>query len=1053
MTDMGPSQDAALWWTRGVNRAERLTCPPQQPQTGGRGTAGDQDLVGPWRGDYPSAEQFEARLADLGLTAQGLHALLAESPDALAGRIGEPSWVAVVDRALAAAPETAPRPADGISWTEGFATVLAPFTETAADRLLEAAESTGAAAVADLKALRRCFTEQLGPALVAVARRTLVLELHVLRVTGRLTGATPQQRFADFVRHCAGRAALEALLHEYAVLARLLAQTCEQTVAAWLELLDRLAADRELLRPALLEGADPGLLVDVRTGAGDRHRQGRAVAVLTFEHGARVVHKPRPLGVHTHFNQAVDWLGERLPGLGLRTLAVLTRPGHGWVEHAAAEPCRDPAQVRRFYHRLGALLALVHALGCTDLHYENLIACADQPVLVDLETLFHPALARPPAVAEDPALQALDDSVLRTALLPLLLVGEHGAFDLSALGGEKGVPLPEEVADWAEAATDQMRLVRSSALSRGAANRPRLADAEADPGAHAESLLAGFRAGYDVIAAHRDELVDPVGPLARFAADETRVVARDTSHYLTLLDESTHPDVLRRALDRDRLLDILWRESVGDPARRPLVAAELAELWAGDVPLVTGRPARRGLTIGQLTATGPVAEPGLRWVTRRLATMSHTDRYDQEWLIRAALATRATEAGRRLTAAPTGPGPATVPDPERLLAAACAIADQILAGAHTNGHRVNWLGLEPLGERHWAVLPQGAGLPHGYCGTALFLAQLASLTGLERYATVARRAVRPVPELLAALAAHPQRLPEIGGGFSGLGGIAYTLSQLATLLDDREIAGWVGRAVELTQVAPAGSQDPGVLDGDAGCLAAMLAVHQAGGPEQAYATALECARRLALRPTTDLPAGGFTSGAAGIGWALLRFAEAGDGEPFARAGLAALRRSTGQLPRGEGSSTPSDGWYSPLTGTALAIADSPAAAADPALAALLTRELAAVANRAEPADHSLGYGEAGILELLLAVDPGHHRAPGAASARAGALLASLDRFGPRCGTPDAVPSPGLLTGLAGIGHGLLRLGFRARIPSVLLLRAPTAQTTRQKLPSLTGGLA
>jgi lantibiotic modifying enzyme len=57
---------------------------------------------------------------------------------------------------------------------------------------------------------------------------------------------------------------------------------------------------------------------------------------------------------------------------------------------------------------------------------------------------------------------------------------------------------------------------------------------------------------------------------------------------------------------------------------------------------------------------------------------------------------------------------------------------------------------------------------------------------------------------------------------------------------------------------------------------------------------------------------------------------------------------------------------------------------------------------------------------------------------AGALLAALDRFGPRCATPDSVSSPGLLTGLAGIGYELLRLGFGARVPSVLLLQSPAS---------------
>lgn len=38
---------------------------------------------------------------------------------------------------------------------------------------------------------------------------------------------------------------------------------------------------------------------------------------------------------------------------------------------------------------------------------------------------------------------------------------------------------------------------------------------------------------------------------------------------------------------------------------------------------------------------------------------------------------------------------------------------------------------------------------------------------------------------------------------------------------------------------------------------------------------------------------------------------------------------------------------------------------------------------------------------------------------------------------EGVTSPGLLTGLAGVGYGLLRLGFGSRIPSVLLLEPKT----------------
>ncbi|WP_460397262.1 hypothetical protein, partial [Actinophytocola sediminis] len=59
--------------------------------------------------------------------------------------------------------------------------------------------------------------------------------------------------------------------------------------------------------------------------------------------------------------------------------------------------------------------------------------------------------------------------------------------------------------------------------------------------------------------------------------------------------------------------------------------------------------------------------------------------------------------------------------------------------------------------------------------------------------------------------------------------------------------------------------------------------------------------------------------------------------------------------------------------------------------------------------------------------------------RAGLVLDAIHRYGPAGGVPREVPTPGLLTGLAGIGYGLLRLGFADRVPSVLLFE-PTRPT-------------
>jgi len=191
-----------------------------------------------------------------------------------------------------------------------------------------------------------------------------------------------------------------------------------------------------------------------------------------------------------------------------------------------------------------------------------------------------------------------------------------------------------------------------------------------------------------------------------------------------------------------------------------------------------------------------------------------------------------------------------------------------------------------------------------------------------------------------------------------------------------------------------------VVDGVAGSLAAMLAVSTANSLTLAdhYATVLRGA---------ICEANGFARGHAGIGWALRRYAATVHDELSDVAGRAFLETDA---------TDPTDtGWCSGLAGTTLARSDE-------RLAALL-------AEREPLRDMSLCHGELGVIEALSTCRPSM------ATRRTALLLGTLDEHGARCATPGGVPSPGLLTGLAGIGHGLLRQGFP--VPSVLLLEMNT----------------
>ncbi|MGW4173838.1 type 2 lanthipeptide synthetase LanM family protein [Streptomyces rubiginosohelvolus] len=965
---------------------------------------------------------------------------------------GEPAWAVFAREAVAAAPRdavVADRAYPGLS---GFGPIVAPFVEAAAGRLRKALadgefDGDGAPVLAD-------FRRQLTRRLARIAARTLVTELHEARRLGRLSGEGAEERFRDFVASTARRDGLDRLVTGYPVLARLLATACLNSADAFAELVARLAADRHLLAPAGVFGdrggalgasTGPGALTGVEAGAGDSHRGGRSVMLLRFADGTRLVYKPRPLAAHRHFNSLAEWFGS-LPGTPeLRVLRVLDRGDYGWAEFVEERPCASEAETGQFYRRQGALLALLHALDGTDLHHENLIACGPHPVLVDVETLFHPPLG--PARSADPAARALHDSVHRVGLLPQLLVGDTTALDMSAIGGGGAASSPIETADWAEAGTDRMRLVRRAGRFTESANRPRLGTEAADPSAYTEALCDGFRAGYTAIHDHRDELLHPDGPLRRFAGDEVRVVPRPTWTYTTLLDESTHPDLMRDAAERHRVLSLLRTPLLGVPALSGVEDEEIAELWCGDVPVFTTRPGSAELWGGtgrtvagpapDGSATGADAATGLARVEAKVRAMDTVDRQDQERIIRTAMVSTSPRPPHRPGPGGRTPGAAIAPEPEQLLSAARSVGDRLVSLAYRHEGRTNWIGLELLGERYWRLTPMAADLAGGYTGPALFLAQLAALTGVSRYAEAAREALAPVPGLLDALHGRADELGALGSGaYAGLGGIAYALTEVGTLLGDPEVLDLAGPAVRLSCAANAAEDGYGVRGGAAGGLVSLLAVYHATGRPQAWWGAVRCADRLAAAPAPDT--GGFADGAAGIGWALLRLAGAGGDARHRSTGLAALRRATALT---DAAKDPGPAWCAGAAGVALAIADSPAARQDTELSGWLAARSGELAGIGPLADDSLCHGESGLLELLA-----HSALPAllpdvrtAWMRRAGTLLASADRTGPQCGTPGGVPHPGLLTGLSGIGHGLLRAGFPDRIGSALLLdpsRAP-----------------
>ncbi|MFC6593940.1 type 2 lanthipeptide synthetase LanM family protein [Kitasatospora paranensis] len=1013
---------------------------------------------------------FDRRLAADGLDPAELALLLGESPTALAARLGPQGWADRLADAFDRAPAPAAAPPDGDE--HPFAVLAAPLIAAARDRLTTALTALGPTPLGSPADLTAMLLPALTGTAHAMAVRTLIVELHVARLTGRLTGATPEDRYRDFLRLLAEPAEAIRILAEHPVLARRLTTAADQWADTGRTLLHRLAADLPAVARTFAAGADPGPLTAIRTGLGDAHRGGATVAGLTFADGTRIVYKPRPLDVDVHFQALVRRLNPQLR-LPLLDVPLLARDGYGWMAHVTARPCRDATELHAFYHRAGTLAALLHLTDAVDCHAQNLLAVGDQPVLVDLEALLHPDLHEPAkdlSHAERLARHDAAHSVLRSGLLPQRMWDEdgNGGTDLSALGWDPSRLPPRPAPEVVGLGTDEIRIEYRPAPVEAPGNRPLPPDRPLCLADHADAVDAGFTEAYRLLAADREQ-VDLL--LTAFARDETRLLRRDTLEYRSLLATACHPDLLRDALDQDRHLDRLWALAAWEDSVGGFVAHEHADLWNNDVPVFTIRPDG----VHARSSTGAVIpdvtdRPALDVAREKLAAFGEDDLARQRRLLRLSLTTADGAAEPRrtpTTAEPRTPATAEpratpVPDPgpprdpdgsalrSRALAKAAEAADDLLREAYRGPDDLAWTGPNWAPPGRWAPAELGPDLYSGTAGIVLFLDRLARVTGDTGHRRSADAATATLRRQIR------RRTDRLGGGITGTGGLLYTLAQLTADRPDPELDTLAEALVARAAATAADDTWYDVIAGSAGTIGG-LAAWAAVRPGAAVTDALaRCARHLAdrarphpeggvgwlpqpLAATVDRPLAGFAHGCSGIAWALVTAARLlGDDRlpDLARAAFA-HERTLYDPAAGNWRDVREDPavrehpvlWCHGAAGAALARAETADLLDDPELRAERAAALTTVAQSGFGLNSSLCHGDLGNIDVL--------RLSGAPYVgAAAAALDTLDRDGWACGLPHGVRSPSLMVGVAGIGHGLLRLASPEAVPSVLALRPP-----------------
>ncbi len=932
------------------------------------------------------------------------------------------------------------------------------------------------------------------------------------RLLGQLQNGCPKTQYRAFIKKMLQDGELLIFFQEYPVLARLVATVTDFWVNSIGEFIQRLAADLSDIQQTFQPNTELGKVEHINPLMSDPHNQGRSVIGVGFASGLKLIYKPKDLGLEVAYFQLLNWCNQQEFPLPFKLIKVLNRSAYGWVEFVEYLPCQNQEEIKRYYQRSGQLLCLLYILGATDCHHENLIACGEHPVLVDLETLMHhpfPEIVgqekREGAEALFLAQKQLGDSVLRTGLLPHWDVGPDGrnAYDVSGLGGVGEQETSYRVPKWENVNTDGMALGHETVKMPAQANAPSLEGVMPSANEYVEELVDGFEQMYRFLVAYRDILLQGLeeqsdstdtlptqasqhlkskqsltSPLAALAHQQVRCVFRPTQVYASVLQKSLHPRYLRDGVDRSIELDVFSRAFLWTDSKHPLweiLKAELKALEQSDIPYFAADsnsdalPVTKSETIEQC-----FTQPSYNRMIANFQRLNDDDLVQQVAIIRSSLYSLvAGEIGTALTdvESPTTSPLDDVVSPitqEELVQQAIQVAQDLQRRAiQADDGSVSWIGLSLLPQANrFQLQPIENGLYDGCCGIALFLAALTKITDDNQWRELCLGALQPLHNILhnSNLELRQKLTRQIGiGGGAGLGSIVYSFVRISWFLDDTSLLEDAKQAASLiTPDSIAADQQFDLVAGAAGAILGLLALHQVTADSSILAQATTCGHHLlnhrVMSETgfktwangAEKPLTGFSHGAAGIAYALLRSHEVTQDAVFREAAEEAIayERSLFSPTKGnwpdlrsfaliDGKPTYMTSWChgAPGIGLArlgsLAILDTPEIREEIAVALNTTLQFG-LQNIDHPCCGNCGRMEVLLIAAQKLLRPDLLETVKKQTSGIVARAKKVGRFHLFPQFPQNVYNPGFFQGTAGIGYELLRLSYPDLLPSVLL---------------------
>ncbi|MFB2880641.1 type 2 lanthipeptide synthetase LanM family protein [Floridanema aerugineum] len=885
-------------------------------------------------------------------------------------------------------------------------------------------------------------------------------------------GEYSRKQYQDFIQDLLESQVL-FFIQKYPVLARLMSTVTNFWIDSTGEFITRLALDRSEIQREFNCKIELGQVVAIKPDLSDYHYNGRSVMAVTFASGLKLIYKPKEISLEQAYFKLLSWLNEQGFFLHFKLVRILNRSTYGWVEFIENLPCRDKEEGKRYYQRSGALLCLAHLLKTTDLHRENIIACGEHPVLIDLETLMHPwphnfKNLESVKNAEYIAKYKLGHSVIRTGLLPRWELSlEKQEYDISGWGGFGQQKTFFPIAKVHNINTDAMVVKYENEEMYKGHNTPFLGQIYLEINDYIEYIIDGFKKMYYFLIEKRQEILCTQSPLEWLDNHKIRYIFRSTKIYKLILQTVIDPKFMQDGVLWSIQMDIISRVMFlpgNSPRLAPLVQEEKKGLEKMDIPLFFTASNSTSLMLSNDRKLDYFTEDGKSLVISYLKNLNCEDLGQQLDFIKGSLYSRITNDvhnSLQIYNSQSNIDTINAITQQELVQEATMLAADIHKRAiHSNNGSITWIAPQySLDIQRFQLAPLSYGLYDGLGGVALFLTAIERITEKSGFCTLAPAAFHYLREnFKVAIATQIAEGIGIGGSF-GCGSIIYVLVRISQFIDLPSLLEDAQKIASLITFELIVKEDKkNIFSGYASTILGLLALYSKSVQQEFIELAIGCGNHLLSNRVTSKSGyrtwatsdgkllTGFSHGAAGIAYALLRLYQTTGETEFLEAAEEAItyERSVfipevSNWPDFRQSSTKDSptcmcSWCHGAPGIGLArvagldILDTPEIRQD-IEAAINTTKQHGLSN----IDH-LCCGNLGRIEFLFTAGRKLNRPEliETAKQQAAQVVARAKQRGHFGYGSCLTFHPGFFQGASGIGYELLRLAYPDILPSVLL---------------------